>query len=112
MPIPATDIARIRRFCDAQVPVDLRDQVRVEHRVRGRSVTIVELRPPWREDLGSEWTELQQARMKYDEQTLGWTMCWFDSNSRAHRYDLLEPDQPIDVLLAEYEDDPTCIFKG
>jgi hypothetical protein len=37
---------------------------------------------------------------------------WFDRNSRAHRYDLLEPDQPIRRLLAEYDQDPTCIFKG
>jgi hypothetical protein len=50
--------------------------------------------------------------MKYDEQTKGWTLYWFDRNSRAHLYDLLEPDQPIGRLLAEYDDDPTCMFKG
>ena len=50
--------------------------------------------------------------MKYDEQTKGWTLHRFDRSSRAHAYDLLEPDQPIERLLAEYDDDPTCIFKG
>jgi hypothetical protein len=103
---------RISQFCERQVPDDMRDQVRVEHRVRGRTVTLVEHRPPWNPALGIEWTDTPQARMKYDEQTGGWTLYWFDRNSRAHAYDLLEPDQPIERLLAEYDDDPTCIFKG
>ena len=46
--------------------------------------------------------------MKYDEQSQGWTLYWFDRNSKAHRYDLLEPDQPIERLLAEYDEDPTA----
>ena len=62
--------------------------------------------------LGPEWADTPQARMKYDEQTNGWTLYWFDRNSRAQLYDLLEPNQPIERLLAEYDDDPTCIFKG
>lgn len=112
MAVPETDLARIRRFCEDQVPTEMSDQVRVEHRVRGRSVTIVERRPPWNAALDAEWSEMPQARMRYDEQARGWTMYWFDRNSRGHRYDLLEPDQPIERLLAEYDRDPTCIFKG
>ena len=50
--------------------------------------------------------------MTYDEQTEGWTLSWFDRNSRARRYDLLEPDQPIERLLTEYDRDTTCIFQG
>ena len=112
MAVPETDLARIRRFCAEQVPPELQDRLRVEHRVRGRTVTIVECRPPWAADQTTEWSELPQARMKYDEQTLGWTLYWFDRNSKAHRYDLLEADQPIARLLAEYDADPTGIFKG
>jgi len=48
----------------------------------------------------------------YDEQIKGWTLYWFDRSSRAHVYDLLEPGQQIERLLVEYDDDPTCIFKG
>ena len=112
MALPETDLERIRRFCEEQVPEHVRDQVRVEHRVRGRAVTIVELRPPWDPSPGDAWVEFPQARMKYDEQTQGWTLYWFDRNSRAHRYDAVEPEQPRERLLAEYDQDPTCIFKG
>jgi hypothetical protein len=122
MAVPETDLARIRRFCEKQVPPEVRDQVRVEYRVRGRTVTIVEHRPPWTAALSPEWTDTPQARKKYDEQTTGWTLYWFDRNSRTHRYDLLERDEPIGAaqasrpaverLLAEYDQDPTCIFNG
>jgi hypothetical protein len=112
MAVPEADLARIERFCEQQVPPGMRDQVRVEHRVRGVTVTIVELRPPWDPSMGAEWSEFPQARMKYDEETGGWTLYWFDRNSRAHVYDLLEPRQSIARVLAEYDADPTGIVKG
>ena len=71
MAVPETDLLRIRRFCEEQVPREMRDQVRVEHRVRGRTVTIVEHRPPWNPALVPEWTDTPQARRKYDAQTQG-----------------------------------------
>lgn len=111
MPVPETDLARVRRFCAAQVPAHLRDQIRVECRVRGAAVTIVECRPPWDGSPG-DWVEIPQARMRYDDGTRGWTLYWFDRNSRAHRYEFLDPDLPIQRLLDEYDDDPTAIFKG
>jgi hypothetical protein len=94
------------------VPREHQDQIRVEPRVRGKTVTILECRPPWSEDLGPEWDENPQARMKYDEATSAWTLYWFDRNSKAHRYDLIEPHQPIQRILDEVERDPTCIFWG
>ncbi|MFS3128984.1 DUF3024 domain-containing protein [Nocardioides sp. Bht2] len=112
MALPEDGASRIRRFCEKQVPAELLDRVRVEHRVRGRAVTIVEYQAPWNPEPSSWWIEVPQARIKYDEQTLGWTLYWFDRNSRAHRYDLVEPHQPIERLSAECDEDPTGIFKG
>jgi len=112
MAVPETDLARIARFCEAQVPPEVRDQMRVEMRRRGATVTIVECRPVWSSDPEAEWMELPQARMKYDAEERGWTLYWFDRNSKAHRYELLAANQPIARLLDEYDRDPTCIFKG
>jgi hypothetical protein len=109
---PELDLARIKRYCDTRVPVEHRDQIRIEHRVRGATVTIVECRPPWREDFGPEWSENPQARMKYDAAQGAWTLYWFDRNSRAHVYDLIPPHQPIEAILDGIERDPTCIFWG
>ena len=110
--IPDLDLARIRQYCAAKVPPEIQDQVRVEHRVRGATVTIVERRPPWRPDLETEWTESPQARMKYDESRAAWTLYWFDRNSRAHLYDGIDPHQPIVAILDEVDRDPTAIFWG
>lgn len=78
----------------------------------GSTVTIVECRPPWGEDVGPKWSEKPQARMKYDETSAAWTLYWFDRNSKAHHYDPVDPDQPISRILAEVEADPTCISWG
>ena len=112
MAIPEHDLELIRRFCDEQVPPEFHDRVRVECVVRGRTVTIIERRPEWAAEPGHAWQDIPQARLKYDDQSAGWTLYWFDSNSRAHRYELLEPNQAIERLLAEYDADPTGIFKG
>jgi hypothetical protein len=112
MPPPELDLARIERYCGTRVPVEHRNQIRVEMRRRGNTVTIVECTPPWAEDLGTEWMENPQARMKYDATTCGWTLYWFDRNSKAHRYDLIEPHQPVTALLDEIDRDPTAIFWG
>jgi hypothetical protein len=49
--VPDLDLARIRQFCDRRVPPHLRDEVRVEADVRGKSVTIFDCRPPWHPNL-------------------------------------------------------------
>jgi hypothetical protein len=41
-----------------------------------------------------------------------WTLYCFDSNSKAHRYEPLEPYRPMSRLLEEIEKDPTAIFWG
>ena len=49
-------IAAVRRYCEARVPPEHLDEVRVEFAVRGRSVSIYECRAPWDDDFGPEWT--------------------------------------------------------
>jgi hypothetical protein len=44
-----------------QVPEHVRDEIRLEHSVRGKSITIVKRRPPWSEIIGPEWTSMNIA---------------------------------------------------
>lgn len=108
---PEADLARIQRWCETQVPADMRHRIRIEHQVRGRTVTLLEVRPPAEGD-ATGWPDMEFARLKYDEGTEAWTLYWFDRNSRAHYYDLIDRHQPLDRLLAEIDADPTGIFKG
>ncbi len=113
--IPDTDLARVRRWIDAQneaVPENVRDQLRYELEVSDRSLTVIECRPPWREDMGPEWTRLPVARLRYTKVRNEWSLYWSDRNSRFHLYDLVRPTRHIARLLAEIDRDPTAIFWG
>ena len=96
---------RIRRWCDA-VPEFVRHQVRLEHRVRGASVTLVERRVPWKAPdtpYGEEWTTQPLAQLRYDGER--WRLWWADRNARWH----LIPDVPSARSVApllEALDDP------
>jgi Protein of unknown function (DUF3024) len=92
------------------VPEELHSQVRIEHGVRGKAITIVERRPPWREDFGQEWSSTKVAQLRYDGGL--WTLYCSDSNGRWWLYDEAEPAPDVGALLAAIDDDVTGIFWG
>lgn len=71
--LPELDIARARRWCQQRVPPHIQDRVRVECDTGSRHLTIVECGPPWREDIGPEWTRFPIARLRYTQATRMWT---------------------------------------
>ena len=109
--VPELDLARIHRYCAERVPADLLNRVRVEATTRGRTVTIVECRPPWREDIGGDWTRQPIAQLRYDDASKLWTLYWPDRNARWHVFDLIDPGS-VSELLEEIELDRTSIFWG
>jgi hypothetical protein len=110
--LPETDVVRVHRWCRARVPAQLRDQVRVEADVAERHVTIVECRPPWRADVGAEWTRFPIARLRYTRSTRLWSLYWRDRNVRFHEYNRVPAAARVEDLLAEVDRDPTAIFWG
>ena len=109
--IPDLDLLKIRTYAAAKVPVQFRDEIRVEVDVRGKFVTIVECRQPWREDMGREWTRQGVARMKHDDGANAWTLSGADGNGRWHVFDLVDPGS-IDEILSAIELDQSSIFWG
>lgn len=106
------DVARVERCCRARVPEQVRNQVRVEVDVAERHLTVVECRPPWRAGLGSEWTRLPIARLRYTKATGLWSLYWRDRNLRFHAYDRVPATASVEDLLAEIDRDQTAIFWG
>ena len=53
---PEAALPLVETFCEVRNPDHLREEVRLECTRRGNSITISERRPPWRVDLGPEWT--------------------------------------------------------
>ncbi len=112
MPIPDFELARIRRWADAKVPDHARESIRIEVNVGRGFVTIYECRPPWRSDLGPEWTRTPVARLRRRSKDALWTLYYPFRASGFRRYTRLEPSSLVDDLLAEVDDDPTCLFWG
>lgn len=108
--IPEFDLARIQRFCAGRVPLEFAEEIRVEHEVRGRSVTILECRPPWRPP-PTEWTRKRVAQLRHDDVAKRWRLYWADRNGRWHPYVTPESGH-VDDLLKAIDEDATGIFWG
>jgi hypothetical protein len=115
VPLPETDLARIRRWVDARndrLPPRAVGQIRYEFDIDDRAVTILECRPPWRADFGPEWTRFPVARLRYTKARREWAILWRDRNLRFHAYDRVAATPNVDALLAHIDQDPTGIFWG
>ena len=110
--LPELDLARVRRWCQQRAPDHVRSQLKVEYDLAPRHLTIVECRPPRREDPGAEWTRFPVARLRYTKAARQWSLYWCDRHLRFHRYDRITPSAQIDDLLREIDRDPTAIFWG
>lgn len=113
--IPEVDLARIQRWVDvrnANLPERAQGLIRYDLDVTDRTVTILECRPPWRPDYGSEWTRHPVARLRYTKTRGEWSLYWCDRNLKFHEYDLVSPTSLVDELMAEIDRDPTSIFWG
>jgi len=110
--LPDVDVARVQRWCQERVPEGVRDRIRVEVDVADRQMTIVECHPPWRDDMGPEWTRFPVARLRYTRSTGLWSLLWRDRNLRFHTYDRVPASPRVEDLLTEVDLDPTGIFWG
>lgn len=108
--LPELDIEKLRRWCRKRCPESLADQVRLEVMVKGKRVSVHENRPPWHGGPG-EWTSMPIAQIRYTGDGK-WTLYFGDRYGGWTLYFDLEPEQPIDVIIEELEEDPTCVFWG
>lgn len=115
VPLPETDIARVRRWVDARnaaLPERAVGLIQYEFDVDDRAVTILECRPPWREGFGDDWSRFPIAWLRYTKVRQEWQIYWRDRNLKFHAYDLVPPSGNVEALLAEIDADPTAIFWG
>lgn len=110
--IPDGSVERVQQWADARGPERARDRVRIELDVTDRTITILECRPPWRPDMGDEWSRFPIARLRYTKARDEWSLYWRDRNLKFHPYDLAEPSPDLQDLLDEIDADPTAIFWG
>ncbi|MDO8389067.1 MAG: DUF3024 domain-containing protein [Actinomycetota bacterium] len=105
--LPEHDVETVRRWAEALTPAEVRDRSRAEVELAPRSLTIYESSL-----MGDQWIRVSVARLGWSGPSKLWTLYRFDSNSKAHRYEFLEPRKRVTDLLDEIDDDPTFIFWG
>lgn len=110
--IPPLDLARIHRFAGARVPPAARDRVRLEVEVGRSTVTLVEIRAPWKLEYGPAWTRSAIASLRYSEKHQGWSLFWIDHNGAWHRYSSDSPVPNVGPLLDEIGRDARALFWG
>lgn len=112
MPVPRDVIAaaaqQVAAYCDQRSTHDYR----IEHAIRGASITILERRPPWNPAYGSEWSSMKIAQLRYDKPTRHWKLYAAGSDDRWHAYAFTAPAADIARLLDAIEQDRTGIFWG
>jgi hypothetical protein len=110
-PIPEFQQRQIERWCARHVPDRLRDEVRVECRRRGRSVTVLERRAGTPGATVCQWTERPVAQLRYGEDG-HWTLYWADGDDRWHSLPWNPRDRTLVPLLAEIDRNPAGLFWG
>ena len=105
--------AAVEVFCESRVPAEYHDEMRVECKRRGNSITILERRPPWKPELvGTDWSSLKVAQLRYEPTTAHWSLFYRDRNERWWPYDGIGSTTSVDPLLAEVDADTSGIFWG
>ena len=110
MAVNDLDLARIKKWCDAQWPEELWHEAKVEADVNGNTVTLVEVRPPW--DGKGEHTRWPIARLRFTQTTGLWQLYWRDRNLNFHKYDELPPSSTVQRLLNHITESKNPIFFG
>ena len=100
----------LRPYCQSRVPPRVRDQVRIDFKFRGNSVTLFEERRAFGRP--ETWVDIVVAQFRYDEKNRKWALYCADRNAKWHVYSEIEPSPDFESLLREVDKDPTGIFWG
>src|SRR3954451_14269418 len=94
-------IAQVAAYCELRST----DDYRIEHTVRGSSITILERRPPWNPAYGSEWSSLKVAQLRYHDTAQRWRLFSSGSDDRWHPYEFARPAPEVAALLVAIDED-------
>ncbi|MGZ8422146.1 MAG: DUF3024 domain-containing protein [Nitrospira sp.] len=100
----------VGQLCLRRSPVHLLPQLRLEYRVKGHEVLIVERRPRW--DKPEEWGESVIAKLKFVRTVQQWQLYWQRANLKWYGYEPYFSSQDVADLVREIDTDPHGCFFG
>ena len=100
----------VGELCRRKTRPQYADQLRFECEIRGHTVSIWEVRPPW--DGVGDWTRMGVARFRFFRSRGKWLLYWMRRDLKWHRYDPAEPTPDLAALVAIVEADQYGAFFG
>lgn len=97
-------------LCRKRSPANLKDQIRVEYRIKGHDVFIIVMRPRW--DKPEELFESEVALLRFMRTRNQWNLLWKRASGKWEKYRPNPENQDIGVLVAEIDEDPHGCFWG
>ena len=97
-------------YCDRKIPEQLRNQIKLNYKIRGYDVKIIESRPHFIRK--SEWTEHPIARLKFDPDERQWSLYWQRANGRWKKYPDFKPTKDLSKIIDEIDKDQWHVFWG
>lgn len=94
-------------YTEKKIPKDIRNQIRLNYKIRGNSVTLIEERPAF---MGGGWVQLNVAQFRLDENK--WKIYWQDSKDKWHFVEDYAPDEDFEKQLRKVDQDNRGLFWG
>ncbi|MBC7964017.1 MAG: DUF3024 domain-containing protein [Steroidobacteraceae bacterium] len=109
MALPETERHRadklLGQLCERRT---IADQVKLQYETRGNRVTLSESRPLFIDP--AIWNEIKIAQFEYSQESLHWTLYWYDRKNRRQPYPTGRNKDTFEKLILEVDSDPTGIF--
>lgn len=96
------------QYIENKLPKHVRDQLRLNYKMRGSTVTLFEERPAYKSE---EWVQINVAQFRQDKDLL-WKVYWQDSKDKWHWVEDIEPDTDFEKQLQQVDQDQRGMFWG
>lgn len=97
-------------LCQRRSPAHLRDELRLEYKIKGHDIVIYERRPRW--DDRTIMAETPVAKIKLVRTVGEWRLYWQRRDLKWHSYPMLPSSHDLAELVAEIDEDPYACFFG
>lgn len=113
LPVLTLHVARskLAAYCEAKVPAEARDQVRLEFEIDGDAVILIESRPHFRQP--EQWTHLPVARFRFNPGSGTWALDspQHGATTQWRAYGA-KPERDLGKLLRLLDEDESGTFWG
>ncbi|KOP67241.1 hypothetical protein AMS62_19805 [Bacillus sp. FJAT-18019] len=90
-----------------KTPKHLQNQLKLNYKIRGNNITLIEERPAFMSD---QWVQLDVAQFRLDQGK--WKIYWRDSKKKWHFIDDIQPDEDFEKQLNIVDNDNRGMFWG